>query len=631
MNREEATKMKRRKDGKICTKWSHHITACAVFFASFLLSFFPFSVSVLAEEQPILARAGSAFISEREFLERFELTPGLYRHRKSQLEGEKLKALYSIVAEKLLAQEALSRNLDRDSLYQSALLDLTKLLVRDELYRQEVRMKVNVPDAEIVRGMKQARTQVRVSFIFLTNEDDARFLRSRIATARDFETLVIDSTIGATRDTATVIWGDADTTIESAAYAMREGQVSEVLRAGDGFYILRVERKETNKFYQKLPHDVLRERVLTRLRMRGERIREQGFLRDVLRDKRSFSPRETIKQFAKDLDAAFRRWYHPPATAFSREMMEQMLTAQRAYLKDTILVAGDRGWTVEDAIARLYTKGFTVNGDTVRGIPQRLDDVFHDWVRQELLAQEGLQRGLDRYPAVQQHLAPWRDHYLSGMVRRRLNDSLTVSDAEAYAFMKSENKIAGIPEVQLRELRTASLNAMGEALGALERGVSFPEVVERFSSDPAARLRGGLLDFFAVTDRPMLGSIALQLDPGQMYGPFRDSIGVVLVQLVAKRNAPQSGDTSATRKLLTAKREVLRMKQQRVLTLFLSQVAEARGVEVYQDRLSRVKVTTVPMLGYRLLGFGGRMFDVPFIEQQLEWLDTEPPKQVILP
>ena len=67
------------------------------------------SVHAQGGNDPVVARAGNAFISEREFQERFELTPGLYRHRKAQLEQEKLTFLYSMIAEKLLAQEARER------------------------------------------------------------------------------------------------------------------------------------------------------------------------------------------------------------------------------------------------------------------------------------------------------------------------------------------------------------------------------------------------------------------------------------------------------------------------------------------------------------------------------------------
>jgi len=33
---------------------------------------------------------------------------------------------------------------------------------------------------------------------------------------------------------------------------------------------------------------------------------------------------------------------------------------------------------------------------------------------------------------------------------------------------------------------------------------------------------------------------------------------------------------------------------------------------------------------FRVLGFGGRMFAVPFVDRQIEWLNVEPPKGKIV-
>jgi hypothetical protein len=42
-------------------------------------------------------------------------------------------------------------------------------------------------------------------------------------------------------------------------------------------------------------------------------------------------------------------------------------------------------------------------------------------------------------------------------------------------------------------------------------------------------------------------------------------------------------------------------------------------------------VTTIPMMTYRILGFGGRMLAVPFVVPELDWLDVNEPDQRIQP
>jgi hypothetical protein len=114
----------------------------------------------------VLARAGDATISEKEFLERFEMLPGLQRHRAGRLEESKLELLYSLIAEKLMAQEAKQRKLDEDKGFRTSFEEVRRMLARDQLYREEVSGKVRVSPQELTRGIERALKEVLISFIY---------------------------------------------------------------------------------------------------------------------------------------------------------------------------------------------------------------------------------------------------------------------------------------------------------------------------------------------------------------------------------------------------------------------------------------------------------------------------------
>ncbi len=105
----------------------------------------------------------------------------------------------------------------------------------------------------------------------------------------------------------------------------------------------------------------------------------------------------------------------------------------------------------------------------------------------------------------------------------------------------------------------------------------------------------------------------------------------MMVEVIGRRFAPSPGDTAEARHASEARAEVTAMKRQGLLNRFLAQSARDRGFDVYADRLRSIVVTPVPMLTYRILGFGGRMFEVPFVDPQLQWLNTEPPAAPVLP
>jgi len=68
-------------------------------------------ISQQIDDKPV-ARMGTRIITEREFLERYEFSPGLQRNNKSDTEQSKLEFLYTIIAEKLWAQQSSVLGLD---------------------------------------------------------------------------------------------------------------------------------------------------------------------------------------------------------------------------------------------------------------------------------------------------------------------------------------------------------------------------------------------------------------------------------------------------------------------------------------------------------------------------------------
>ena len=272
----------------------------------------------------VLARAGNVFIGKQEFIERFEMLPALYRHRKSQLEGSKLELLYSMIAEKLLSQEAEVRALGRDSIYMIAMDGVRKALGRDELYREEITRKVHVSKGEISRGITRAQRQILVAYLYSQRRSDADFLRKQIRNGDDFDRLEIDSSADITRDTATVIWGDAEPAIEDAAYGLRRSEVSPVIQAGDGYYILKVQGTQRNDYFCSLQPDVLHDRVESILRSRKDKARLNEFLEKVLKNKTGYALPRTFQILGRALEEVYRGRKTQAKISMDRTMYEEI-------------------------------------------------------------------------------------------------------------------------------------------------------------------------------------------------------------------------------------------------------------------------------------------------------------------
>jgi hypothetical protein len=349
----------------------------------------------LSEHQSsAIARAGTMYISEQEFLERYELLPWQYRNRATNVEESKLVFLYSLVAEKLLAQEALAHHIDRDSLVQNAISGIKKMFARDQLYREEVSGKVTVSKEEIRRAIVDAKRQLVLSFFYFEDSTDAAFVRKQLKNCRQFNRFQIDTAMAVLRDTVTLLWGEAEAPIEEAAFLLKKGECSPVVRASAGYYILHVDQDFSNTFYTSMQPQVLIERVETKLRLRKEKARLDEYLIDVLKTKIGFSlPR--------------------PCKIVAQTLMGILFYRCHSILRDSMVVVGASSWTVGDVLSRLRGKVFKIDPGRTTGIAVQLNNQIRILVEQELLAEEALSRKLDERWSVSTEMDMWRQQILA--------------------------------------------------------------------------------------------------------------------------------------------------------------------------------------------------------------------------
>ncbi|HLF20801.1 MAG TPA: peptidylprolyl isomerase, partial [Bacteroidota bacterium] len=421
-------------------RWSLHFAVFSLFLGE--------GDIVSAQEQSILAKAGNAFITEEEFLLRFELTPGFSQRKKSQLEVDKFEFLYSLIAEKLLAQEAQDYRFDKDTAFQRSFAEVRKLIVRDELYRQEISQKVTVAAKEIQQGIERCLNERLVEFLFFSRKEDAMFVRSKIKNAKDIEKFQIDSSFEAMKDTATVIWGEANEVIEEAAYRLKSSEVSPVLQDGPGFYILWLKKSKKNSHYASLQPNILRDQVAGKIRLRKERSRLNEFVPMALRNDTAFARSHMVKKLSIEMANAM------PGNAgrtfvFDLELQREIGGVLRSSLKDTVLVAGEKVWPVGAILDRLLSMKFEiVGGDTAKTF-SHLSQQLRILAQQELLAREGLRRGLDKLYPVQKKLDIWYQAYLADLMKEYVKRTTDLSEAQVWVSLNSRDPSLKMPRVRL--------------------------------------------------------------------------------------------------------------------------------------------------------------------------------------
>jgi hypothetical protein len=559
-------------------------------------------------EPAILARVGSEVVTEQEYVERFELMPGIHRQGAGGLESAKQEFLLSLVAEKLLAANAQRYGIDQSETIVRAMENVRRLLARDELYRDEVQRVVSVPAAQIAASIKMARMLRTVVYVF---SDDRRLLdslRSQVSTLAELVSGACSASLLV--DTISVRWGEAETALEATTYGTKVGKVSDVVGSSVGWFLIGV--LDESRDEQRVAQDptALRSYVESRLRLRREEQRLDEFLGTTLKNVTGYGRRQGIRRLANALRDALRRETRDGSPTLSADSYASARSILDNEPGDTLAVMGDRWLSVEEGLDRLYASGARFEDMRFPALERHLNGIIREWVLRDLLETIALERGLDGRPQVVRQLEMWRDHYLSEEMVRRVTSQTKATDLDVYRAIGATDRSFPQPRLSVRVATGSSVTDVAvfvdaaagvprDSVPVSARGVSIRE----YRNEPVDRL--GIV---AVAAWPLstgqwskvtvVDSIALSVQLLERFVPelpsgLYDSIAVV----------------------------VTKQKVRRATAEVVARLARSERIEVYDDRLRSLKVSSTPMMTYRLLGFGGRMFAVPFVRPQTDWID----------
>jgi hypothetical protein len=172
---------------------------------------------------------------------------------------------------------------------------------------------------------------------------------------------------------------------------------------------------------------------------------------------------------------------------------------------------------------------------------------------------------------------------------------------------------------------------MEDALVEVKSGVPLEEVIRKRSSNAHSLQNGGLSDEFAINTRQPLGVLSWKMKMGEQQGPIHLNDEYVYFELFKKELPAGVSDSSFTAAMQKAALAAHSLKRKKILDAFIAKSAQQRGYDIYEDRLKLLKVTSAPMMTYRILGFGGRMFAAPFVSRLIDWIDVENPEKIPLP
>jgi peptidyl-prolyl cis-trans isomerase C len=200
----------------------------------------------------VLAEVNGGSITTGDFNRELKNLPEYLKAMADTPEGRK-EMLDTMVIRELILQQAAKDGLDKSAEIEEKLRDLKKRLIVESYLKKKVETEAQVSDADLQKFYEQNKEkfktgeQIRASHILVKTEKDAKDLLAQIKGGGNFEELAkknsVDSSAAKGGDLGWFGKGSMVPVFEKAAMALKEGQVSEVVKSDFGYHIIKLTGK----------------------------------------------------------------------------------------------------------------------------------------------------------------------------------------------------------------------------------------------------------------------------------------------------------------------------------------------------------------------------------------------------
>ena len=204
------------------------------------------------KEGKVLAEVNSGSITTGDFDRELKNLPEYLKAMADTPQGRK-EMLDTMVIRELILQQAAKDGLDKGPEIEEKLQDLRKRLIVESFLKKKVEVESKVSDEDMHKFYEQNKDkfksgeQIRASHILVKTEKEAMDILTQLKAGGKFEELAkkssVDSSSAKGGDLGWFGKGSMVPAFEKAALALKEGQISDVVKSDFGFHIIKLTGK----------------------------------------------------------------------------------------------------------------------------------------------------------------------------------------------------------------------------------------------------------------------------------------------------------------------------------------------------------------------------------------------------
>lgn len=606
----------------------------------FLTSLLIFPVNLISQKaDKVIAEIGSAKITESEFKLRYELSPFISHRSKWNQDTIKYDFLLSMIAEKLFYLDAINKGLQNSEDFKFYIKPLEDALLRDYLFKEEIENKIRLSAEDVNRSINNAQFKLKARII---NSEDSLKIFKIYSLLK--ENIPIDSILRIP-DFLFIPAGEfevslgslKDEEVENYLFTLNPGEFTKPIRSEVGWVIFLI----TDKLFT--PIDLTNQKQIDDIKRivksRRVMIKANQYLQNLLSNKTiDINDSAFNSVFYVIYDLILERTKSNPDSMRSsyilndydyREIKKEL---GNKTLQENLFYINSHKVTVWDFLANLAFEEHRFQSKDRNIIYSKLSKNIKDFVVQQYLTFEAKRKGIDKNKNLKDELENWKTHYLAQMLRFSFLDSSRVSEEEILNYFNNEfRKDKNNLLIKMKILNLTELEEVERVLNLISSGKSFDEIVESFGKTDSLVNEKGETELLPNIYFGELGVLASKLNLNEVYGPIKRGNEYTLIMVKEKKTLTDTTQVDFDFAKGYIKNYLFIKKFNSVVAEQTIKLANKYGVKIYEDNLSQIKTTGIPMFVHRLLGFGGRIAGVPLLDNWFYMIDINEFKTKLLP
>ena len=594
------------------------------YFFFVIISFVISSNHILAQLD-VIAKIGNTELTENEFRLRYELSPRIQTNNSDNTDSLKLKFLYSLIAEKLWATEAMDKGLMNSDNFKFYYSPIEKIYVRDELFRIEVKDKVKITDDEIAEGLRKYVKILQVRTLSSNDSSEISELYSQLKYVGSIDSLLkMNPDIKAKSSLIEIKFGElTNETIEDNIYQLSKNEFTVPIQNDNNWFIFELTGIKPNipqvsqAKFEKDVEEIIRNRMTRNL--------YDDFYKKYFG---GYTLKANEEIFLK-LSEQFFKVVKSNAD-FNETKIHKFFLTENDILKVKELVGSDfldqelfntkyGPVKVYEFLSDLTIVDVSFEKLTQTSINKVLSNELKRFMQQETIYRIGRASGLESSSEVEFYLKMWRDNLLAQMLKNSFNSQVDVKENEIIQYYNKEFTDSSIyPQLNLNLISTQSLERMDEILNLLDSGKTFEQILNNLDSNENIYSEN-ISDYSELKEYGMEMDMMTKLDAGDILGPIKSSRGYTIIKV----NEPPEISDSLILELNKSRDNI----SQRLYYEKLNNLLEDKTIELankYDIQINEYfnyseNYSNLNLFVHRYMGFGGRIAAVPFTTPDYKW------------